>query len=86
MLEDILAVPVTTAAVGVSVEVAVEGVFTIDKTTGETWTFGEKLYWDDATKKLTTTAASNKVVGFAAQDAASGDTEGNAKLQPGITA
>ena len=59
---------------------ATEGVWTIQKTTGEAWTLGQKLYWVAGTSKASTTAGSNKVMGYAAKAAASGDTEGNVLL------
>jgi predicted RecA/RadA family phage recombinase len=52
------------------------GVVQYEKTTGEAWTMGQKLYWNDTTKKLTTTASTNKVAGYAVAAAASADTEG----------
>lgn len=56
------------------------GVFTIQKTTGEAWTLGQKLYWVAGTSKASTTAGSNKVLGYAAAAYASGATEGNVLL------
>ncbi|WP_347270989.1 DUF2190 family protein [Rhizorhabdus histidinilytica] len=63
------------AVVGVTV-----GVFTLAKATGESWTVGAKLYWDNANKRLTTTSTSNTLVGVAAKAAGSSDTSGNIKL------
>ncbi|WP_342249377.1 DUF2190 family protein [Sphingomonas sp. OTU376] len=56
------------------------GVMDIAKTTGEAWTQGQKLYWDNAAKKLTTTAAGNTLVGAAAQVQAAGDAVGRAMI------
>jgi predicted RecA/RadA family phage recombinase len=44
------------------------------------WTFGAILYWDDTAKAFTTTATNNMRVGYAAADAASGDTVGSVVL------
>lgn len=52
------------------------GVIQYEKTTGEAWTLGQKLYWNAGTSKLTTTSSTHKVAGYAAAAAASGDTEG----------
>jgi predicted RecA/RadA family phage recombinase len=52
----------------------------IAKTTGEAWTHGQKLYWDNTAKKLTTTAAGNTLVGAAAQAQAAGDSVGRALI------
>lgn len=52
------------------------GVVQYEKTTGEAWTVGQKLYWNAGTSKLTTTSSTNKVAGYAAAAAASGAVEG----------
>lgn len=52
------------------------GLVRYEKTTAEAWTLGQKLYWNDTTKKLTTTASTNKVAGYAAAAALAADTEG----------
>lgn len=56
------------------------GVMDIAKATGEAWTQGQKVYWDNTAKKLTTTSTSNTLVGVAAQIQASGDTVGRAMI------
>lgn len=53
-----------------------EGVIRYEKTTGEAWTLGQKLFWNSETGKLTTTSSTFKVAGYAAAAAASGDVEG----------
>lgn len=64
----------TSAVIGGECELRVEGVFTLDKTTGQgAIAQGAILYWDDATNKITNVAAANKVAGFAAAPAATGD-------------
>lgn len=70
--------------------VAVEGCFTVPKTTGVAWVVGGKLFWDVSTGKFDTMAASpatGDVTGCAvvAQAAASADTTGVVKLTPGNT-
>lgn len=62
----------------------VEGVFYLAKTTGTAWTAGDKLYWNDSTKKLTKTATSGQLVGVATADAASGDTFGYIRLNEAV--
>ena len=45
------------------------------KATGEVWTAGESvIYWDSTGGAFTTTVGTNKLVGRAAQNAASADT------------
>jgi predicted RecA/RadA family phage recombinase len=56
------------------------GVIDMAKATGQAWTQGVKLYWDNTAKNLTTTAGGNTLVGVAAQAQASGDTVGRIKL------
>ncbi|MCP3732015.1 DUF2190 family protein [Sphingomonas sp. MG17] len=56
------------------------GVMDLAKATGEAWTQGQKVYWDNTAKKLTTTSTSNTLVGAAAQAQASNDTVGRAMI------
>lgn len=76
----IFAVALVDAANAAAVEAKRRGVFDIAKATGEAWTQGAKLYWDNTNKRLTTTSAGNTLVGAAAQAQASGDTIGRALL------
>lgn len=52
----------------------------LPKATGQAWTVGAKLYWDDTAKKVTTTSTSNTLIGIAWVAAASGDTVGQVRL------
>jgi len=75
------AVAIQPLASGKSGEWRRRGVMDITKATGEAWTaFATKLYWDNTNKRLTSTAASNTLVGVAALNAASGDTVGRALI------
>lgn len=56
------------------------GLWVLPKATGEAWTQGAKLYWDDTNKRFTTTASGNTFRGCAAQAQASGDTTGLVRL------
>ncbi len=60
--------------------VATRGVFRLLKTTAEAWTFGQRLYWNAGTSRVTTTVGTNKVIGYAAAAALAADTEGNVLL------
>lgn len=62
------AVALSAAANGAPVEGAVTGVFTLAKTDAQAWTLGQKIYWDNATKRCTTAAAAgaNALIGVAA--------------------
>jgi predicted RecA/RadA family phage recombinase len=64
-------------------QVQTSGVFRdVPKTTGTAWTFMQKLYWDVADGEVTTLpdSGTNKVIGYAAAAAASGDAVGDVLL------
>jgi predicted RecA/RadA family phage recombinase len=53
----------------------------IAKATGEAWTAGQLVYWDNTNKRLTTTSSGNGAArGAAAQAQASADTVGRALI------
>lgn len=54
-------------ASGASVDISIVGVFDVTKDTTQAVTAGQRLYWDDTNKRLTTTATSNYHVGLATQ-------------------
>jgi predicted RecA/RadA family phage recombinase len=76
----IFGVALADAVSGAAVEARRKDVFDLAKATGQSWTQGAKLYWDNTAKNLTTTAASNTLVGAAAQAQASADTVGRALI------
>ena len=47
-----------------------------DKTTGEAWAFLAPLYWNDTTKKFTTTSSGNTLCAWALEPKLSADTAG----------
>lgn len=58
-----------------------EGVNLIAKDAAQAWTEGQRLYWDDTLKVLSTTATSGFFpVGIAAKAALAADTEGEIRL------
>jgi predicted RecA/RadA family phage recombinase len=63
------------AAQGAPVEGDCVGVFTLPKSTaaGTDFAAGTKLYWDNAAKVVTKTAAGNTLIGVALADAAVAD-------------
>ncbi len=65
---------------GANGQFMLEGVHTLTKATGQTWTQGALIYWDDTNKRCTTTSTSNTRIGFAMQAQASGDTTGLVRL------
>jgi predicted RecA/RadA family phage recombinase len=76
----IFAVAQTQVLSGATVQGATVGIWTLVKTTGAAWTFGQALYWDNTNKKVITTATGNKFIGYAAFAAASADATGSVKL------
>lgn len=53
------------------------------KATGQAWTVGQKIYWDNTNKRCTTTATGNTFIGHATSAAAASDTTGTVVLCPG---
>ena len=80
LVGSIFGVAAADAAISTEVETLVDGAFTLTKATGAAWTQGALIYWDNAVKNCTTTAASNKLIGVAIAAALSGDTVGNVRL------
>ncbi len=76
----IFGVAACAAESGAEVEAKRTGVFDLPKTTGEAWTVGARLYWDGATKKLTTTEEENLFVGAALAAAGESATTGRVLL------
>lgn len=74
-------VALATAIATAAFEFGIEGVFTLAKTTSQTWVAGDRLYWDGANAKLTNVpTAGCKLVGTAGAAAASADTTGAVRL------
>ena len=73
------------AAIGESVELQVEGVVDIAKTSAEAWTVGQKIYWNAATGLATSTASSNKQIGVAVAVAINPSSSCNVRLSGAFT-
>jgi predicted RecA/RadA family phage recombinase len=56
------------------------GVHVLPKATGQTWSEGAVLYWDNSAAKFTTTSGGNTLAGHAARAALTGDTTGYVRL------
>lgn len=67
-------------ASGDEVEASTTGVFDMPKTAGNTFAQGAKVYWNNSTKAMTSTASTNYLVGTAVQAAASGDATVRVRL------
>lgn len=87
-LGDFVGIAITDIADGQQGALAIEGEFYVDKkqSPAETWTLGEKLYWDAGTSCFTDTSAySEAVAGVCSRAAGSSDTKGYIKLTPGVS-
>lgn len=65
------------------VQVAIEGVWEVDKVDAQAWAEGEKVYWDDSAKNFTTTSSGNTLAGVAAEAAANPTATGKLRLNGG---
>jgi predicted RecA/RadA family phage recombinase len=83
LVGSLFGVAIADALSGADIVVQTEGAFTLEKTTGESWTAGLLLYWNNSTKKATTTSSGNTPIGYAWKTAASGDTTGPVILSDG---
>lgn len=79
---DIIGVAVATLLSGISGEFQLVGVFDLLKLTADVVAVGDKLYWDDTNKYLTTTATSNTLAGVATVAAGSSATTVYCRLNP----
>lgn len=85
-LTDMIGVAVSGGVDGDTIAVDICGVFELAKTTGEVFTQGQKLYWDESTKKLTTdpdpagSPGRAVLAGYAYVAAALNDTTAQVKL------
>jgi predicted RecA/RadA family phage recombinase len=76
--DGMVAIAETDIADGETGSVRIDGaVRNIAKKTGQSWSQGDKLYWDSSAGKLTTNASSYTYAGRADADAASADTVGD---------
>jgi predicted RecA/RadA family phage recombinase len=80
LVGSLFAVASAAALSGAAVVGVTKGVFSLSKATGEAWTVGVKLYWDNTNKRLTTTSSGNTLVGVATAAALSADTTGACRL------
>ncbi len=80
----LVAVAVTAAASGAAIEGMTEGVFNLPKVSAQAWAVGDKIYWDDAAKLMTTTATDNTLVGAATVAATNPSTTGTVYLDGAV--
>lgn len=75
LIGSIFGVASTDAANAEEISFVRVGVFTLPKPGSQAWTVGVKLYWDNTAKNVTTTSASNTLIGAAAAAVGSGAGE-----------
>lgn len=68
------------AAISTVVRIQTVGVFRAKKLSAQAWAVGDKIYWDDAAKQLTTVLTSNLLVGVAVAVAVNPSAVGNVRL------
>lgn len=77
---NLFGVAVTTLASGATGVFRSEGVFDLTKNTTGAFAVGDRLYWDNTNKRLTTTTTGNICVGIAVEAAATTASTGRIKL------
>lgn len=80
LVGSLFAVASVDLANGASGEFVTAGVFDLTKATGEAWTVGAKIYWDNTNRRTTTTASGNTLIGVAMLAAIAGATVGRVRL------
>jgi predicted RecA/RadA family phage recombinase len=68
------------AAIGTAVRICTVGVVRGKKLSAQAWAVGDKVYWDDAAKNLTTVVGANILVGAAVAAAVNPSVVGNVRL------
>lgn len=76
----IFGIATSAAASGADVVLVTEGVFSHAKVSAQAWAIGDKIYWDDAAKNMTTTSSANTLVGVATAVAANPTAVGEVLL------
>lgn len=61
------------------------GVYTLDKTSAQAWAIGDKLYWDNTNKVVTSVSTSNLYIGVAFAVAANPSATGDVLLHGAVT-
>ncbi len=73
-------VAVATAAEAASFAFAVEGVFTLPKTSAQAWTEGQKIYWDNGNARCDSDGTVGILIGVATAVAANPTSTGSVRL------
>lgn len=84
LIGTVLVIPATTAAEGAMFSGWIEGVYNLPCATGTAWNPNAALYWDNANKRVTTTATDNTKIGMTAEAKVANSSRGNVKLIPAV--
>lgn len=85
LIGTVLVIPGKSAAEGQPFAGWIEGVYTLPCATGTAWaTPCLPIYWDDANKRVTTTANGNTKIGMTGAAKVAADAAGNVKLIPTV--
>lgn len=74
LVGSLFAIPSKSAAEGEFVPVMLEGTFRIAKATDISISEGQKIYWNDSERHVTTTASGNKKIGAAVENVSTAAT------------
>lgn len=82
LINGIFGVATTTQLVGVDVELATDGVWSLTKVGSQAWAVGDRIYWDSANSRCTNLGGSGTYIGACVEAVASGasDTIGKVRL------
>lgn len=86
LIGNIFGVAVDDVANGANGVFCTEGVFTVPKNVTQAITQGQRVFWDNAAKNITTTSAGNVCVGLAVTAQLAADTTVQVLLEPSTPA
>lgn len=86
LIGTLFVVALGTAAEGAQFEGAVEGVFVLPKTSGQAWTEGQKVFWDDSNHRADSASTVGQLIGVASAAAANPSSTGSVRLNCGVPA
>lgn len=81
LITGIFGVATTTTTVGLDVELATEGVWTLTKVGSQAWSVGDRIYWDDANARCTSDAGGGIYIGVATEAVGSGSDATTGKVR-----
>lgn len=84
LIGSIFGVATSDVASGSTGEFAVEGVWTLAKTSAQAWTQGQKVYWDDTNKRCDSDGTLGQLIGAATVAAANPSASGSVRLNEAV--